>query len=108
MPRSTAMPALARTSTLTTPGQPGNASSSATWAALDPVATTPEFEGCSGCFQLVNQRYMPCGLHTYLLLLDGERIGENHLNEEGFSNIGTSPDPISAQVATSAPSPILE
>ncbi|MFJ4374810.1 PAAR domain-containing protein [Pseudomonas japonica] len=108
VPRSTAMPALARTSTLTTPGQPGNASSSATWAALDPVATTPEFEGCSGCFQLVNQRYMPCGLHTYLLLLDGERIGENHLNEQGFSNIGTSPNPISAQVATSAPSPVLE
>ena len=69
---------------------------------------TPASEGCSGFFQLINQRHLSCGLHTYALLLNGEQIAKSHLNEEGFSNIGSSPAPFSAQLAVSAPSPVLE
>ena len=67
-----------------------------------------ESEECSGCFQLINQRHRPCSLHGYALLLNGEQIADSHLNEEGFSNIGTSPAPLSAQLAIYAPSPVLE
>ncbi|HCN46074.1 MAG TPA: hypothetical protein DIT18_10810 [Pseudomonas sp.] len=72
------------------------------------VAATLGLEGCSGSFQLINQRDLPCGLHVYVLLQNGELVTESRLNEEGFSNIGTSTDPISTQLALSAPSPVLE
>lgn len=91
-----------------TASQSGSASASAAPSYFAPVIATPEPEDSSGCFQLINQRYLPCGLHSYALLQSGELVAESRLNEEGFSNIGTSPKPIRTQLALSAPSPVLE
>lgn len=101
-------PTAAPADTPLTTSQSASASASTARAFTVPAAVTPEFGGCAGCFQLINQFNLPCGLRNYALLLDGEQIAESQLNEEGFSHIGTSPDPIRAQIALSAPSPVLE
>jgi len=105
VPRGTAQPTAPRAPAAS---QPANASSLAGEATMTPVTAAQGPTECSGCFQLVNQRSIPCGLHAYVLLQDGERVGGSHLNDEGFSHIGTSLAPLSAQLATSAPSPVLE
>ena len=101
-------PAPAPASARSTNSQPTSASASAARTSAAPAPGISESEECSGCFQLINQRHLPCSLHSYALLLNGEQIAESHLNEEGFSNIGTSPAPLSAQLAIYAPSPVLE
>lgn len=101
-------PAAAPAGAWSTVSQPASASASAVRTSSAPAPALSGSEDCSGCFQLINQRRLPCSLHSYALLLNSEQIAESHLNEEGFSNIGTSPAPLSAQLAISAPSPVLE
>ncbi|HCN45918.1 MAG TPA: hypothetical protein DIT18_09895 [Pseudomonas sp.] len=91
-----------------TGSQPGRTSAASAGQSPSPTSAAQDPEECSGCFQLLNQRQLPCGLHTYVLLQDGEQVAESQLNDEGFSHIGTSCNPISAQIATNAPSPVLE
>lgn len=86
----------------------GRASGLSGRTATAQLASGQDPAQCSGCFQLVNQRELPCGLNTYVLLQDGERISESQLNGDGLSPVGTSRHPISTQVALSAPSPVLE
>ncbi len=70
--------------------------------------TASPVESPACCFQLVNQRYLPCGQHSYALLQSDELVAESQLNEEGFSNIGTGSKPIRTQLALSAPAPVME
>ncbi|OLS64319.1 PAAR domain-containing protein [Pseudomonas putida] len=98
----------ARTAAPPPASQPGSASTRTAPAGFAPATAPSEQEDCSGCFQLINQRYLPCGLRSYALLQNGERVADSRLNEEGFSNIGTSSKPISTQLAIAAPSPVLE
>lgn len=100
--------ATARTAAPPTASQPGSASTKATPTSFAPATAPSEPEDFSGCFQLINQRHQPCGLRNYALLQNGEQVAESRLNEEGFSNIGTSSKPIRTQLALSAPSPVLE
>lgn len=111
VPHQAAAPASAvspETGTTSTGSQPGSASATSAGQSPSPTNAAQDSEECSGCFQLLNQRQLPCGLHTYVLLQDGEQVAESQLNDEGFSHIGTSCNPISAQIATNAPSPVLE
>ena len=97
-----------RTAAPPTASQSGSASTRAAPAGFVPGTAPSEQEDCSGCFQLMNQRYLPCEQHRYALLQSDELVAESHLNEEGFSNIGTSSKPIRTQLALSAPAPVME
>lgn len=101
----TSSPARSR---LTPATQPAGGSARGTEPTRAHLTPTPPHEDCSGAFRLLDQQRRPCGLHTYTLFQNGEAIGQNQLNDEGFSHIGTSSEPASVRIATNAPSPVLE
>jgi len=72
------------------------------------AAAAPAVERCGGSFQLINQRGVLCGSRHYAILHKGSCVGRDILNEEAYSHICNSTNIVHLQIATSAPSPVLE
>ncbi|MFJ4375142.1 PAAR domain-containing protein [Pseudomonas japonica] len=91
-----------------------SAAPSAPSPASTPQSVTPPgspeaiTRSCGGAIQLINQHGTACATHDYLLLHHGKPVGQSRLNDEGYSHICESTEPVRLQVATSAPSPVLE
>lgn len=82
-----------------TTGQPANLASASTSTASGP---------CSARFRLVDQQARPCASQAYVLLQEGHCLEQHRLDAEGRSLACSSPRPANLQIATTAPSPVLE
>ena len=94
------------------PHQPANhaprASSVAHGHPVSAPAGETGIERCSGCFQLFDQRGMPCGTRQYALLKNDCCLAGDTLNEEAYSHICYSANTTNLVIATGAATPILE
>lgn len=82
-----------------TTGQTASLASAGTSAAPGP---------CSTRFRLVDQHALPCASQAYALMRDGHWLEQHRLDAEGRSQICSSPRLTHLQIATTAPSPVLE
>lgn len=63
---------------------------------------------CSACLHLVNQFGMACAAHDFRLLHQGTPVARGTLDDKGRGPVCRSVDPTLLQIATNAPSPVLE
>ncbi|WP_110968166.1 PAAR domain-containing protein [Pseudomonas huaxiensis] len=91
-----------------TTAQPTNLTAGENHTAPLQFATPRNPESFSGCFQLLNQHAQPCASHSCVLLRDGRYLSPHRLDNEGRSQIIDATAPTRTQIATTAPSPVLE
>lgn len=82
-----------------TTGQPASLTSASSLTAPGP---------CSTRFRLIDQHALPCTSQAYALLRDGHCLEQHRLDAEGRSQVCSSLRPTNLQIATTAPSPVLE